>query len=176
MDISWQSIIVNIVQCLNVWTNLHSQCLTVQQTQMELYSTKLKWSVIVDFHVYHTTHRRKSCVVCTKWLVAFITLIIWVTIFHTYASLCTIHNNSTLESHNCIRLCLMHSLVPFIPNCTHYSTKLYWYHEFVSVCMQQEYCGDILPSISLHVQMQCVWYRYLIQILASLVVFIQVFT
>ena len=61
MDISWQVTMVIIVQCLRVWTTLHSQCQAVQQTQMEHYSTMLKLSAM-EFPVHHMTHRKKLCV------------------------------------------------------------------------------------------------------------------
>ena len=60
MDISWQSDMIIIVQGLNVWTNIQSQCRAVQLTQMESYSIMLKWSATMEFPVHHTTHRRKS--------------------------------------------------------------------------------------------------------------------
>ena len=64
MDILWQSVIFIIVQCLNAWTNTHSQYLVIYPTQMESCSTILKLNVIVEFPVHHMTHRRKSCVLC----------------------------------------------------------------------------------------------------------------
>jgi len=47
---------VIFVQCLNVLIETHSQYLAAQQTEMELYSTTLRWSAIMEFpaHIRHT--------------------------------------------------------------------------------------------------------------------------
>ena len=66
MDISWQRNILIIIQHLSVWTGTHSQYQAVWQTQMEPYSTMLKWSAVVEFPVHTMTHRRKSHVLCAQ--------------------------------------------------------------------------------------------------------------
>ena len=35
---------------------------SIASMQMKLYSTTLKWSVAMEFHVHHMLHRKKSCV------------------------------------------------------------------------------------------------------------------
>ena len=69
MDISWQSGTVTIAECLNAWTNIHSQYQEVQQIQKVLCFTMLKQGVM-EFPVHHTMHTRKSHVsyVRSRWL------------------------------------------------------------------------------------------------------------